>query len=83
MPEIPHTTLWRIPIMTVAKLIDAMALVQELTTVEGMPAAQAAELAEELQADLAAYAREWDAWGLEARTCPTCGAPVGRTEVVA
>ncbi len=69
--------------MTVAKLIDAMALVQELTAVEGMPAAQAAEVAEELQADLAAYARAWDAWALEARTCPTCGAPVGASEVVA
>ncbi len=69
--------------MTVAKLIDAMALMQELTTVEGMPPAQAAELAEELQADLAAYARAWDTWALEARTCPTCGAPVGLSEVVA
>ena len=69
--------------MTVAKMIDAMALVQELTTVEGMPPAQAAELADELQADLAAYAREWNAWAREARTCPTCGAPVGLSEVVA
>jgi NADH pyrophosphatase NudC (nudix superfamily) len=69
--------------MTVAKLFDAMALVQELSAIEGMPPAQAAEVAEELQADLAAYAREWDAWAREARTCPTCGAPVGQTEVVA
>ncbi len=64
--------------MTVATLIDAMALTQELCVVEGLPPAQAAELADELQADLAAYAREWDAWAQEARTCPTCGAPVGR-----
>ena len=44
-------------------------------------AVQSAELADELQADLAAYAREWDAWALEARqaradariTCWRCG----------
>ncbi len=69
--------------MTVATLIDAMALMQELCAVEGLPPAQAAEVAEELQADLGAYAREWDAWAREARTCPTCGAPVGSAEVVA
>ncbi len=66
--------------MTVAKLIDAMALMQELSVVEGLPPAHAAELADELQADLAAYAREWDAWAAEARTCPTCGADAGRSE---
>jgi len=69
--------------MTVAKLIDAMALMQEIIVVEGIPAQRAAELTEELQADLAAYAREWDAWAVEARTCPTCGAPVAPSEVYA
>ena len=68
--------------MTVATLIDAMALMQELCAVEGLPPAQAAALADELQADLAAYAREWDAWAAEqarearadARiTCWRCG----------
>ena len=53
--------------MTAARLIDAMALIQELCAIEGLPPAQAAELADELQADLATYAREWDAWAQEAR----------------
>ena len=69
--------------MTGAKLIDAMVLMQELSAVEGMPAAQAAELAKELQADRAPYACEWDAWAVEAVCCPTCGVPVGPSEVYA
>ena len=60
--------------MTVATLIDAMALMQEIIAVEGIPAKRAAELTEELQADLAAYAREWDDWAEDARRCPLCGA---------